>query len=63
MKKGCTTSPTRRSETARLPKKTVDGVRSEEVLNMAVKAREFPVMDMSISGALRAQFIITMASG
>jgi len=61
MKKGCTAIPTSRSEAARLHKKTVDGERSEGVLKMAAITREFPVLDMSINGALRTQFIMIMA--
>ena len=53
MKTGCMTNPTRRSETTRLNKKTVDGERSEGVLNMAANTKEFPMMAVSISGALK----------
>ena len=63
MKSACTTSPTKKSETARLPKKTVDGERSEGVLNMAPNTKEFPMMAVSISGALRAQLMMAMVSG
>ena len=62
-KSGCTTSPTRRSETARLHKKTVDGKRSEGVLSMAANTKAFAVVAVSISGALRTQLMMTMVSG
>ena len=62
MKTGQTVSPTRKSETARPPKKTAEGEQGEGVLNMAANTTEFPKTDMSIIGALRRQIIITMAS-
>ena len=61
---GCTIlSPTRRSQRARLHQKTVDGERSEGVLSMVDNTSTLPVMDMSISGAVRMQFMMTMVSG
>ena len=62
MKTGQTASPTRKSETARPPKKTTEGEQGEGVLNMAANTTEFPKTDMSIIGALRRQMIITMVS-
>ena len=63
MKTGCTISLTKRSETAKLRKKTVDGERSEGVLNMATNTKQFPMIAVRISGALRTQLMMAMVSG
>ena len=63
MQSGCTISPTRRSEKAKLHNKIMDGERSEGVLNMAASTKELPIMDMSIKGALRTQFMMTIVAG
>ena len=48
---------------ARLHRKIVDGTeRSEGVLNIAANTKALPVMDVSISGALRIQFMTTVVS-
>ena len=60
---GCTTNATRRSDTAKLQRKVVDGERSVGVLNMAASTKELPIMDMSINGALSAQFTMVMVLG
>jgi len=54
--------PTRRSDTAKEQSNIVDGKRSEGVLNIAVNTRVLPIMDMSISGALRMQFTMITVS-
>lgn len=41
----------------------MDGERSEGVLNMAASTRVLPIMDVSISGAFRAQLMMTIVSG
>jgi len=41
----------------------VDGERSEGVLNMAASTKVLPIMDMSISGAFKAQFKMVKMSG
>ncbi len=55
--------PTRRSETARLQSIIVDVERMEEVLIMAANTKALPRIDMSISGALRTQFMMIRVSG
>ena len=56
--------PTRKSETARLQSIIMCGVeRMEGVLIMAANTKALPRMDMSISGALRTQFMMTIVSG
>ena len=53
----------RKSGIARLHRKIVDGTeRSEGVLKMATNTKALPVMDVSISGALRMQFMTTTVS-
>ena len=53
----------RKSGIARLHRKIVDGTeRSEGVLKMAANTKALPVMDVSISGALRMQFMTTTVS-
>ena len=59
----CTTSPTRRCDIAKLQSKTVDGERSEGVLNMAASTRMLSMIDMSINGASRTQLMMTTVSG
>jgi hypothetical protein len=41
----------------------VDGERREGVLNMADKTSVLPIMDMSINGTFRTQFMMTIVSG
>ena len=48
--------PTKRSETARLQSKMVDGVRREGFLHMAASTKTLPVMHIGISRALRTLF-------
>jgi len=55
--------PTRRSETARLQSIIMCGERIEGVLIMAANTKALPRMDMSISGALRTQFMMIVVSG
>jgi len=59
---GCMTSPTRRSETARLDKRLVDGERSEGVLKIADQIKAFAMTDMSINKASREQFMTRKVS-
>jgi len=54
--------PTRKSETAKLQRKVMDGERSEGVLNMEANTRRFPIVDMSINGAFRTQFMMITVS-
>jgi len=56
------TSPTRRSETARLDKKMVDGERSGGVFKIADHIKAFAVTDMSINKASREQFMTRKVS-
>ena len=55
--------PTRKSETARLQSIIMCVERMEGVLIMAANTKALPRMDMSISGALRTQFMMTIVSG
>jgi len=55
--------PTRKSETARLQSIIVCVERMEGVLIMAANTKALPRMDMSISGALRTQFMMVTVSG
>jgi len=55
--------PIQKSETARLQSIIMCGVRIEGVLIMAANTKALPRMDMSISGALRAQFMMVIVSG
>jgi len=56
--------PTRKSETARLQSIIICGIeRMEGVLIMAANTKALPRMDMSISGALRRQFMMIKVSG
>jgi len=56
--------PTRKSETARLRSIIIcDIERMEGVLIMAANTKALPRMDMSISGALRTQFMMIKVSG
>ena len=56
-------SPTRRSETARLQSIIIEVERMEGVLIMAANIKALPRIDMSISGALRTQFMMTIVPG
>ena len=60
---GCTTSPIRGSDTVKAQSKMMDSERSEGVLNIATNTIVLPVMDMSISGAFRMQFMMMTVSG
>ena len=57
MYSGCTTTPTRRSETARLPNKSMDGVRSEGVFDIAASIKALPIVATSIKGTFMARFM------
>ena len=59
---GCTTMPTRKSETAKLQSRVKDGERSEGVLNMKINTKRFPIVDMSINGAFRTQLMMITVS-
>ena len=50
--------PTKRSETARLLSKMVDGVRREGFLHTAASTKTLPVMHIGISRALRTLFVM-----
>ena len=63
METGCATSPTKISDTAKLHRKIVDGERSEGVVNIAAITKVLPIMDMSINGAFKTQFMIVIISG
>ena len=52
----------KRTETARLHSKMVDGVRREGFLHTAASTKTLPVMHIGISRALRTLFIITEVS-
>ena len=56
-------NPTRRSETARLQSIIIEVERMEGVLIMAANTKALSRMDMSTSGALRTQFMMTTVSG
>ena len=55
-------NPTKRSETARLHSKMVDGVRREGFLHTAASTKTLPAMHIGISRALRTLFMITEVS-
>ena len=55
---GRTRNPTKRSETARLHSKMVDGVRREGFLHTAASTKTLPVMHIGISRALRTLFVM-----
>ena len=55
--------PTRKSEKARLQSIIMCVERMEGVLIMAANTKALPRMDMSISGALRTQFMMVIVSG
>ena len=57
MKKGCTTTPTVRSESAKPQSKTTDGERSVGVFQTACNTKEFPIIDVMARGMFTAQFI------
>ena len=59
---GWTTSPTSKSENARLQTIIIDVERMEGVPFMATITNAFPEIDMNISGTLVAQFMITTVS-
>ena len=59
---GRTRNPTKRSETARLHSKMVDGVRREGFLHTAASTKTLPVMHIGISRALRTLIMITEVS-
>ena len=59
---GRTRNPTKRSETARLHSKMVDGVRREGFLHTAASTKTLPAMHIGISRALRTLFMITEVS-
>jgi len=63
METGCATGPTKTSDTAKLHSEVVDGERGEGVFSVAASTKVLPVMDMSISGAFKAQFTIVIISG
>ena len=50
---GRTRNPTKRSETARLHSKMVDGVRRDGFLHTAASTKNLPAMHIGISRALR----------
>ena len=54
--------PTSKSETARLEIIIIEGVRMEGVFKMAARTKEFPVIDMRISGTLSTKFTMTIIS-
>ena len=56
MKTGRARNPTKRSETARLHSKMIDGVRREGFLHTAASAKTLPVIHIGISRALRTLF-------
>ena len=62
METGCRTKPTRRSETAILHRKMVEGERSEGVLDMAANTKQLLMTEISISGAFRTRIIKDMLS-
>ena len=53
---GRTRNPTKRSETARLHSKMVDGVRRDGFLHTAASTKTLPAMHIGISRALRTLF-------
>jgi len=55
--------PTRKSETARLQSIIMFVERMEGVLIMVANTKALPRMVMSISGALRTQFMMIIVSG
>ena len=59
---GRTKNPTKRSETARLHSKMIDGVRREGFLHTAASTKTLPAMHIGISRALRTLVIITEVS-
>ena len=59
-KSGCTMKPTRRSETARLQMKIIDGDWSEGDLLIAANTNKFPVMDTMMRNATIEQLIMTV---
>ena len=59
---GRTRNPTKRSETARLHSKMVDGVRREGFLHTAASTKTLPAMHIGISRTLRALVMITEVS-
>ena len=59
---GRTRNPTKRSETARLHSKMVDGVRREGFLHTAASTKTLPAMHIGISRALRTLLIIIEVS-
>ena len=59
---GRTRNPTKRSETARLHSKMVDGMRREGFLHTAASTKTLPVMHIGISRALSTVFMITEVS-
>ena len=63
IKMGWAMRPTRKSETAKLQSIIMCVERMEGVLIMAANTKALPRMDMSISGALRTQFMMIIVSG
>ena len=57
MKKGCTTAPTARSESAKPQSKTTDGERSVGVFQTACNTSKFPIIDVMARGMFTAQLI------
>jgi len=55
--------PTRRSETTTLQSIIMCVERMEGVLIIMANTKALPRMDMSISGALRTQFMVIIVSG
>ena len=63
MDSGWTINPTRRSDRARLQRKTMaDDERSEGVDNMATNTTVLAMIDVSINGTLRAELMISIIS-
>ena len=63
IKSGWTIKPTTRSEAARPHSKIMEGERSEGVFMTAANTKEFPKIEISISGKLRKQFTMTIVEG
>ena len=63
IKSGWTIKPTTRSEAARPHSKIMEGKRSEGVFMTAANTKEFPKIEISISGKLRKQFTMTIVEG
>ena len=59
---GRTRNPTKRSETARLHSKMVDGVCRDGFLHTAASTKTLPAMHIGISRALRTLIMITEVS-